>query len=134
MRSAPAGSAACCSPPSSGCCGSRGSTWGCAGCWATSSTRRRKTSRRSRTSNVHCRLHGKAAETRPFFWFLSQPRDGGTYRQTVCRCHRSEEHTSELQSLMRHSYAVFCLKKKNHTQNTKHHLHTTLIPEKKNTT
>src|SRR3546814_4571233 len=27
---------------------------------------------------------------------------------------RSEEHTSELQSLMRSSYAVFCLKKKNH--------------------
>src|SRR3546814_5905219 len=27
--------------------------------------------------------------------------------------HRSEEHTSELQSLMRHSYAGFCLKKKN---------------------
>src|SRR3546814_5267211 len=27
--------------------------------------------------------------------------------------HRSEEHTSELQSLMRNSYAVFCLKKKN---------------------
>src|SRR3546814_4779920 len=34
---------------------------------------------------------------------------------------RSEEHTSELQSLMRISYAVFCLKKKNtvrHSQNT----------------
>src|SRR3546814_1544532 len=30
----------------------------------------------------------------------------------ACRC-RSEEHTSELQSLMRISYAVFCLKKKN---------------------
>src|SRR3546814_10309934 len=29
---------------------------------------------------------------------------------------RSEEHTSELQSLMRISYAVFCLKKKNQTQ------------------
>src|SRR3546814_8729654 len=28
---------------------------------------------------------------------------------------RSEEHTSELQSLMRHSYAVFCLKKKKTT-------------------
>src|SRR3546814_4871167 len=28
-------------------------------------------------------------------------------------CERSEEHTSELQSLMRISYAVFCLKKKN---------------------
>src|SRR3546814_9745196 len=31
------------------------------------------------------------------------------------RALRSEEHTSELQSLMRHSYAVFCLKKKNET-------------------
>src|SRR3546814_1183576 len=30
---------------------------------------------------------------------------------------RSEEHTSELQSLMRISYAVFCLKKKKHTTN-----------------
>src|SRR3546814_2665847 len=30
---------------------------------------------------------------------------------------RSEEHTSELQSLMRISYAVFCLKKKTHTLN-----------------
>src|SRR3546814_6636664 len=29
--------------------------------------------------------------------------------------HRSEEHTSELQSLMRSSYAVFCLKKKKPT-------------------
>src|SRR3546814_675307 len=29
---------------------------------------------------------------------------------------RSEEHTSELQSLMRYSYAVFCLKKKNNTK------------------
>src|SRR3546814_20821086 len=38
-----------------------------------------------------------------------------------CRSHRptrSEEHTSELQSLMRISYAVFCLKKK---KKTKHH-------------
>src|SRR3546814_7125015 len=33
---------------------------------------------------------------------------------------RSEEHTSELQSLMRLSYAVFCLKKKN-TQITEQH-------------
>src|SRR3546814_4896914 len=33
--------------------------------------------------------------------------------------YRSEEHTSELQSLMRISYAVFCLKKTNrHTKNT----------------
>src|SRR3546814_9201310 len=32
---------------------------------------------------------------------------------------RSEEHTSELQSLMRISYAVFCLKKKNNNNYTK---------------
>src|SRR3546814_9622811 len=32
---------------------------------------------------------------------------------------RSEEHTSELQSLMRISYAVFCLKKKNNRHNKK---------------
>src|SRR3546814_2192434 len=32
--------------------------------------------------------------------------------QRRCRVWRSEEHTSELQSLMRISYAVFCLKKK----------------------
>src|SRR3546814_3031055 len=33
---------------------------------------------------------------------------------------RSEEHTSELQSLMRISYAVFCLKKKNYTKKITH--------------
>src|SRR3546814_1225998 len=33
-------------------------------------------------------------------------------------CLRSEEHTSELQSLMRLSYAVFCLKKKFYTRQT----------------
>src|SRR3546814_2535702 len=33
---------------------------------------------------------------------------------------RSEEHTSELQSLMRISYAVFCLKKKNNKHTYKH--------------
>src|SRR3546814_4504019 len=34
-------------------------------------------------------------------------------RRAILFIHRSEEHTSELQSLMRISYAVFCLKKKN---------------------
>src|SRR3546814_9271215 len=34
--------------------------------------------------------------------------------------HRSEEHTSELQSLMRISYDVFCLKKKKHIKHMKH--------------
>src|SRR3546814_3215271 len=36
------------------------------------------------------------------------------------RTERSEEHTSELQSLMRISYAVFCLKKKNRMKQTQH--------------
>src|SRR3546814_1383520 len=44
---------------------------------------------------------------------------------------RSEEHTSELQSLMRISYAVFCLKKKKHNSNdqlilTNYTCHTTI--------
>src|SRR3546814_5888233 len=34
---------------------------------------------------------------------------------------RSEEHTSELQSLMRISYAVFCLKKKTTIHSNRHH-------------
>src|SRR3546814_5200440 len=37
----------------------------------------------------------------------------------VAGVRRSEEHTSELQSLMRISYAVFCLKKTNNTTNIK---------------
>src|SRR3546814_5523128 len=44
---------------------------------------------------------------------------GGVTRRVhmIYRCDlRSEEHTSELQSLMRISYAVFCLKKKKTTQ------------------
>src|SRR3546814_6893953 len=40
---------------------------------------------------------------------------------------RSEEHTSELQSLMRISYAVFCLKKKN-SHNAKHTIQLTPQP------
>src|SRR3546814_3013382 len=38
--------------------------------------------------------------------------DGHLSTVKLCRIGRSEEHTSELQSLMRISYAVFCLKKK----------------------
>src|SRR3546814_6411186 len=45
---------------------------------------------------------------------------------------RSEEHTSELQSLMRISYAVFCLKKK--IQNTKQTKHTLATSPAYNTT
>src|SRR3546814_6226329 len=44
------------------------------------------------------------------------------------RCRRSEEHTSELQSLMRISYAVFCLKKKKQ-QNHKPTRHSTIYKD-----
>src|SRR3546814_4015137 len=51
-------------------------------------------------------------------------RDAGIGRGA--RAERSEEHTSELQSLMRISYAVFCLKKKNkQKKQTQVHKHTT---------
>src|SRR3546814_2643244 len=43
---------------------------------------------------------------------------------------RSEEHTSELQSLMRISYAVFCLKKKNYNKNNNIIAHNTTLTTK----
>src|SRR3546814_1242707 len=43
---------------------------------------------------------------------LPHPREMGVTPVDLVQSHRSEEHTSELQSLMRISYAVFCLKKK----------------------
>src|SRR3546814_9830313 len=42
---------------------------------------------------------------------------------------RSEEHTSELQSLMRISYAVFCLKKKNNTRTITNNMHLLVTPQ-----
>src|SRR3546814_7349029 len=48
---------------------------------------------------------------------------------------RSEEHTSELQSLMRISYAVFCLKKKKTDRNASHDKeHITTSDEQRNET
>src|SRR3546814_3583848 len=61
---------------------------------------------------THGRGRGQAASVRSWA-------EAGDPRQLRPRCRqelpRSEEHTSELQSLMRISYAVFCLKKKNYT-------------------
>src|SRR3546814_6094339 len=54
----------------------------------------------------------------PIYATLTQG-DNGEYKLIWSR--RSEEHTSELQSLMRISYAVFCLKKK---KKHKHHTQT----------
>src|SRR3546814_5171280 len=56
--------------------------------------------------SADCNKGGQAEQAQPKVR-PAQPRSrGGAYRD------RSEEHTSELQSLMRISYAVFCLKKK----------------------
>src|SRR3546814_977556 len=50
-------------------------------------------------------------------------------RTTPATLLRSEEHTSELQSLMRISYAVFCLKKKtNKTHNDIKYTHKPQVP------
>src|SRR3546814_1176717 len=45
------------------------------------------------------------------------------HRLPASATERSEEHTSELQSLMRTSYAVFCLKKKTNTRHKQHNKH-----------
>src|SRR3546814_7179189 len=46
-----------------------------------------------------------------------------TVNDAACTSYlRSEEHTSELQSLMRISYAVFCLKKKNNKREHSNHI------------
>src|SRR3546814_4658525 len=63
--------------------------------------RHRKRLRRARPHPV--RAWPEAGEIATSFW---------TFENTACLKNRSEEHTSELQSLMRISYAVFCLKKK----------------------
>src|SRR3546814_8564971 len=60
----------------------------------------------------------------------SRTYDGTTALPRTALTRRSEEHTSELQSLMRISYAVFCLKKKkkNNPQSTRPTHVTDLIP------
>src|SRR3546814_1013343 len=55
-------------------------------------------------------LFGAVCVQAAVWWLL--PVTGGALGGLVSLAVRSEEHTSELQSLMRISYAVFCLKKK----------------------
>src|SRR3546814_3476931 len=59
------------------------------------------------------------------FLGIERHKDGSLCDPLVFLMSRSEEHTSELQSLMRISYAVFCLKKKKKSYNARHiHKHT----------
>src|SRR3546814_2525005 len=72
-------------------------------------------------SIVHTWPHDPHSFTQGLFWYDGHLYEGtGQYRRSriarldleTGKALRSEEHTSELQSLMRHSYAVFRLKKK----------------------
>src|SRR3546814_3890682 len=65
------------------------------------------------------------AATLAFEQALFRGHDGFLQVQRVALRLRSEEHTSELQSLMRISYAVFCLKKKKKTKLNRHHIRKT---------
>src|SRR3546814_3640823 len=58
---------------------------------------------------------------------VTASQDAAAAVTTATQKARSEEHTSELQSLMRISYAVFCLKKKNkkHNQQSNYRTHYT---------
>src|SRR3546814_3308671 len=61
---------------------------------------------------------------------LPLSRENGEPDQAMCR---SEEHMSELQSLMRISYAVFCLKKKKKKLTTKQNIETEMSNMQTNT-
>src|SRR3546814_2797080 len=62
-------------------------------------------------------VSGAGTDSWTLVYKLSNLSDPSIWEKT--RITRSEEHTSELQSLMRISYAVFCLKKQNNTQQTR---------------
>src|SRR3546814_4026864 len=67
---------------------------------------------------IHCAAGLSAARVRTATRFRGGCKPSFRHHR---RCHsRSEEHTSELQSLMRISYAVFYLKTKKHSNDTKH--------------
>src|SRR3546814_6797630 len=64
----------------------------------------------ARDADIHA-IHAKGPESENQA-AMPVPRPTGIHKGILSRSLRSEEHTSELQSLMRTSYAVFCLKKK----------------------
>src|SRR3546814_2885979 len=86
---------------------------------------RRSCGSRTALSASHARMTGESVDWSDgpvcrFLRMVAEPDSGSMARLLEIRAKipsRSEEHTSELQSLMRTSYAVFCLKKKK-KQNT----------------
>src|SRR3546814_2377350 len=77
-----------------------------------------------RDSDREDRQHQRAGETREIADLAGAEGEARICRMPACEAigERSEEHTSELQSLMRSSYAVFCLKKTNQALVTNQHL------------
>src|SRR3546814_4795803 len=78
--------------------------------WAASRRTPANSTAMIRSSRFRPRRPGEAAPRLAIGLVLRQRFGTGPGKRPV----RSEEHTSELQSLMRTSYAVFCLKKKTH--------------------
>src|SRR3546814_8382625 len=68
---------------------------------------------RSLFARIEAKRDDLVALTRDLIRFPTVNPPGEAYTPCAEYLGRSEEHTSELQSLMRNSYAVFCLKKKN---------------------
>src|SRR3546814_4758487 len=64
---------------------------------------------------IDCHHHFLTGKPKLFGGAFQNPHIGLVRNDPVDISRRSEEHTSELQSLMRISYAVFCLKKKKKT-------------------
>src|SRR3546814_10553547 len=76
----------------------------------------------SLTANLHLMMVSfyRPTRERPAILMVAGAFPSDRYAlESQVRFHRSEEHTSELQSLMRISYAVFCLKKKKKTNQKK---------------
>src|SRR3546814_9187644 len=88
--------------------------------------RRRNRRGTSDASDMRCGRHDGCAQAMnteiDLTAYLRQHETGDLLRFITCgSVDRSEEHTSELQSLMRISYAVFCLKKKKYIHTTVTH-------------
>src|SRR3546814_4538307 len=105
-------------------------------CKTSGSMMKRMTAKKSRSATIACIQQNCRAANRSHKsarHVIQKPlAPASSTQKLVCGATRpskwrSEEHTSELQSLMRISYAVFCLKQKNHphtdnseTQSTRH--------------
>src|SRR3546814_8851461 len=90
---------------------------------------RNRVSTRAPHSSMTCRLFQTSAQLVPIAvrastrWssIIGMEKAEIAKEKAANRPPRSEEHTSELQSLMRISYAVFCLKTKKQSHHTQHH-------------